>query len=85
MHLKDEGTLCLEGCIHLKEVVIGGGNVHTVTGIGKLCELRLIVLDSMNDLWYTDLEPRNGLNVFIRNCEGYAQNRIHCFNKLILP
>lgn len=74
MHLKDEGTLCLEGCIHLKEVGIRGVNVHTVTGIGKLCELRQIDLFFLKDLRYADLQPRNGLDVLIRCCDVYAKH-----------
>ena len=72
VQLKDEGTLCLENCIHLKQVRIAGGNVHTVNGIGKLCED--VLLHSMKDLRHTDLEPRIGLMICIINCERYENN-----------
>ena len=73
VHLKDEGTLCLEGCIHLKEVRIGGGNVHTVIGIGILCELRYVEFYSMKNLRYLpDFEPqKRTFKMRITSCEGY--------------
>ena len=67
VQLKDEGTLSLEDCIHLENVTIAGGNVHTVNGIGKFC--KNVTLDSMKDLRHTDLERREGLRIYIKNCE----------------
>ena len=72
VHLTDEGTLCLEGCAHLKRLTIEGGNVHTVTGIGKMCEF--VTLYSMENLQYTDLEPRIGRVICIIDCERYEKD-----------
>ena len=72
VQLKDDGTLSLEDCIHLKKVTIAGGNVHTVNGIGKFC--KEVTLNSMKDLRHTDLEPRIGLLINIKNCERYEND-----------
>ena len=58
VHLLDKRTLCLEGCIHLEVVGIGGGNVHTVSGIGELRKLGYVELYSMKDLRYLPDWPR---------------------------
>ena len=50
VHLIDEGTVSLEGCIHLEEVGILEGNVHTVTGIGELRKLKYLLLHSIQNL-----------------------------------
>ena len=86
VHLKDEGTLCLEGCIHLKGIGIGGGNVRTVTGIGKLCELSYVELHSMEDLLYLrDLEwQTRHVQLCITNCEGYKNTNALTDNNFLV-